>query len=397
MKRIYAISFISTIAVIIIAALFQFLVLDKRTQKHIKVGFVYVGDTSTVYTGNFVKAQNAIEKQYGDRVKTYAKYNVTEGNEGEILQELIDTGCELIFTTSYGFSEKTKEYAKRYRNVQFCQATGSNANEKPKLSNYHTFMGAVYQGRYVSGVAAGMKIKEMIKDKTITKEQAKIGYVGAYPYAEVISGYTAFLLGVRSVVPQAVMTVRYTNTWGSYALEKKCAMELIDEGCVIISQHSDTTGPAVACEAARGTKTTYHVAYNQSMEDVAPTTYLTGCRINWEPYILEAVSAVLSDKKIEDVVNANINGNDAGAGFERNWVSMLELNEIAVAKGTQERMEDAIKQLKTGKLAVFQGDYIGINPYDAKDTIDLNKGYQENKDSSAPTFHYVLKDVIQIE
>ena len=140
MKRIYAISFISTIAVIIVAALFQFLVLDKRTQKHIKVGFVYVGDTSTVYTGNFVKAQNAIEKQYGDRVKTYAKYNVTEGNEGEILQELIDTGCELIFTTSYGFSEKTKEYAKRYRNVQFCQATGSNANEKPKLSNYHTFM-----------------------------------------------------------------------------------------------------------------------------------------------------------------------------------------------------------------------------------------------------------------
>ena len=375
MKRIYAISFISTIAVIIVAALFQFLVLDKRTQKHIKVGFVYVGDTSTVYTGNFVKAQNAIEKQYGDRVKTYAKYNVTEGNEGEM----------------------TKEYAKRYRNVQFCQATGSNANEKPKLSNYHTFMGAVYQGRYVSGVAAGMKIKEMINDKTITKEQAKIGYVGAYPYAEVISGYTAFLLGVRSVVPQAVMTVRYTNTWGSYALEKKCAMELIDEGCVIISQHSDTTGPAVACEAARGTKTTYHVAYNQSMEDVAPTTYLTGCRINWEPYILEVVSAVLSDKKIEDVVNANINGNDAGAGFERNWVAMLELNEIAVAKGTQERMEDAIKQLKTGKLAVFQGDYIGINPYDAKDTIDLNKGYQENKDSSAPTFHYVLKDVIQIE
>lgn len=173
--------------------------------------------------------------------------------------------------------------------------------------------------------------------------------------------------------------------------------KLIDEGCVIISQHSDTTGPAVACEAARGTKTTYHVAYNQSMEDVAPTTYLTGCRINWEPYILEAVSAVLSDKKIEDVVNANINGNDAGAGFERNWVAMLELNEIAVAKGTQERMEDAIKQLKTGKLAVFQGDYIGINPYDAKDTIDLNKGYQENKDSSAPTFHYVLKDVIQIK
>ena len=145
-------------------------------------------------------------------------------------------------TAAYG--EKTKEYAEAYPEIQFCQATCSNANEEPVLKNYHTFMGNIYQGRYISGVVAGMKLQELIEDGEITPGQAKAGYIGAYSCAEVISGYTAFFLGIRSVVPGATMTVRYTNTWGNHLLEKECAKKLIDEGCVIISQHSDTAGPA---------------------------------------------------------------------------------------------------------------------------------------------------------
>ena len=397
MKRIYIITVSSALFVILAVFGLHLLLQDDSEQRTITAGFVYVGDTSTAYTGNFVKAQKAVEKKYGSRVRTIARFNVTEGSEDGILKDLVEEGCDIIFTTSFGFGEKAKQWAKKYPKIQFCQSTCSNANEKPKLDNYHTYMGAIYQGRYISGVAAGMKLKQLIDEGTITADQAQVGYVGAYPYAEVISGYTAFLLGVRSVVPQAEMTVKYTNTWGSYALEKKYATQLINEGCVIISQHSDTTGPAVACEEVKGKQVVYHVGYNQSMADVAPTTYLTGCRINWEPYISAAVEAVLSEKDIEDFLDANINGNDAGAGFDQGWVQMLEINELIAAPGTKEKVEKLIGSFKKKEINVFQGDYTGVDPDNKEDVISLKEGYQENEKSSAPTFHYVLRDVIHVE
>ena len=245
-----------------------------------------------------------------------------------------------------------KKLAEKYPDIEFCMATCSNANEEPRLENYHTFMGAIYQGRYTAGVAAGMKLQELIDNGTITKEQAKIGYVAAYPYAEVISGYTAFLLGVRSIVPDVVMSVRYTNNWNDYLTEKKYAKEFIDEGCVIISQHSDTTGPATACEATDSDTPVYIVSYNESMANVAPTTYLTGCKINWEPYVTGVVESVLKDKKIEENVKGNVVGNDMGAGFEEGWVEMLELNELVAAKGTKAKMQEVINGFK--RLIWFQ-------------------------------------------
>lgn len=246
--RNYGMTLLGAVTLILVLSVASCLVHGKQEDISIKVGFVYVGDTSTGYTNNFYKAQQAVEKEYGERVTTIAKFNVPEDQAEGALQALVEEGCKLIFATSYGYGESTKAYAKEHPEVQFCQATCDNANEEPYLSNYHTFMGRIYEGRYVSGVAAGMKLRELIDDGKITKDQARVGYVAAYPYAEVISGYTSFLLGVRSVAPEAVMTVKYTNTWGDYHLEKECAKELISEGCVIISQHSDTTGPASACE-----------------------------------------------------------------------------------------------------------------------------------------------------
>ncbi len=284
-----------------------------------------------------------------------------------------------------------------YPDIQFCEATCDNANTDPVLPNYHTFMGEIYQGRYISGVVAGMKLREMIDTGVIKSSEAMVGYVGAYPYAEVISGYTAFLLGVRSVAPEAVMKVLYTDTWSSYGLEKKCAERLIDEGCVIISQHSDTIGPAVACEEAAVQKTVYHVGYNQSMTDVAPTTSLISCRINWIPYFTGAVSAVLSEQPIEEMIDGNRHGMDVGAGFEKDWVQMLELNSYIAAEGTKEEIERLTNEFSSGGVDVFVGDYTGKNPFDETDTIDLKGGYTENENSSAPAFHYVLDDVITVE
>ncbi|MBR1599310.1 MAG: BMP family ABC transporter substrate-binding protein [Lachnospiraceae bacterium] len=398
MKRVRLLTVVTALAVIgIFAVVSLFGVEDDEKSRTIKVGFVYDGDESAPYTYNFIKAQKAIDDHdFGGMVTAIAKSNIPEEKVEEAIKELIDEGCDLIFTTSYGYQVSAKDIAKEYPDIQFCQATGDNALDDP-LPNYHTFMGEIYQGRYITGIVAGMKLREMIDNGVITSSQAKLGYVGAFPYAEVISGYTAFILGVRSIVPEAVMEVRYTDTWTSYTLEKKCAQELIDDGCVIISQHSDTIGPAAACEAAADQgKTVYHVGYNQSMIDVAPTTTLVSSRIDWSQYIFEAVGAVLLEDKIEDHVSGNIHGNDVGAGFEQDWVQVLEINNLIAADGTEDAVNKAIEKFKKNQLKVFVGDYVGVDPKNPNDTIDLNNGYDENKELSAPSFHYILKDVIEV-
>ena len=362
----------------------------------LQVGFIYDGDESVPYTANFMRAQHAVEAQFGSRAAIHVRSNVPSSRIEESLQELADDVCRIIFTTSFGFGEGTKRFAALHPHIQFCQATCDNA-ANPPLANYHTFMGEIYQGRYVAGIAAGMKLRELVQKGAISADAAVIGYVGAFPYAEVISGYTAFLLGARSVLPTATMRVRYTNTWGSYSIEKAFAQTLIDEGCVIIAQHSDTIGPAVACEEQFAKKTVFHVGYNQSMIDVAPMTSLVSTRINWVPYVTGAVQAVLDGRAIEKTVRGNVHGNDIGAGFERDWVQLLELNTTIAAAGTAERLGTAVQAFKKSRVPVFVGDYRGVNPADSTDTCDLRTEYKENADASAPSFHYLLQDVITIE
>lgn len=397
MKRIYIITFITAILSVVAIVGINTALFSKDMDKTIKVGFMYVGDASTAYTNNFMKAQKAVEEAYGNQVIAVAKYNVSEGLEDKYFQELIDEKCDIIFATSFGYADAAKRFAQMYPDVEIVMATGTNANDEPKLNNYHTFMGEIYQGRYTAGVAAGMKIKELIDSGIIDESQAKVGYVGAYPYAEVISGYTAFILGVRSVVPQAHMIVKYTNSWSNYALEKRYAKELIDEGCVIISQHSDTAGPAVACEQTDASTPVYLVSYNQSMADIAPTTYLTGSKINWSYYMIGAVGAVLGGRNIENTVDGRAYGNDMMAGFEKNWIEMLDINEVVAAPGTKQRVESVCDEFRKGQVHVFFGDYTGVSVNDKNDTCNLNDEYIENYRSSAPTFNYILNKIITIE
>lgn len=392
-----AISLVVAVVLVLAAALVhQAQVAADDSGRTIKVGIIYKGDESAPYTHSFIRAQRTLEEQYGDQLEVSIKNNVVERRADEALRALAEEGCEIVFTTSYGFGEAAKQVAKEYPEVEFCAATCDNANEEPVVDNYHTFMGEIYEGRYVSGVVAGMKLRELIDTGAIGEEEAQLGYVAAYPVAEVISGYTAFFLGVRSVVPTATMVVRYTNTWSSYQLERACALQLLDEGCVIIAQHSDTVGPAVACESYAGEHPAFSVGYNQSMLDVAPTTTLVSTRIDWTPYMLGAVEAVIEHERIESHVDAHIHGNDAGAGFEHDWVQMVELNEHVAAEGTVEAMEEVITKLKRGRFTVFKGDYLGVDPNDPSDTYDLTEGYKENENSSAPQFHYILQDVIEV-
>lgn len=397
MKRISLVTLATCLACILAALLGHTYFHPPEPKAHVKVGFLYDGDESTPYTYNFMRAQKALESRYGQRIEIDARCNTSPDAARSTLQALAESGCDIIFTTSSGYEQAAKEAAAQYPGIQFCEATGALANQDPVLDNYHTFMGRIYEGRYLSGIVAGMKLREMVEQGVITPEQVKVGYVAAYPLAEVISGYTAFLLGVRSVEPDAVMTVRYTDTWSSYTLEKECAKTLIQEGCVLIAQHSDTSGPAVACESAEMPYPVYHVGYNQSMLDVAPTTTLICTRINWTPYIESAVESVFNRQDIEKTVQAKTFGNDACAGFDRDWVQMVELNSLIAVEGTQQAMEDTIAALSAGSISVFQGDYTGVDPDNPEDRIDLSQGYTENESSSAPTFHYILEDVITVE
>ncbi len=395
MKRVYIATALTCLT--ILAALIGVLRILNLTggREHVTVGFIYDNDESTPYTYNFSLAKDAVEKKYGDRVSILTNSNVLDDEMEEPLRDLAEQGCDIIFFN--GYSELVRELAPEYPDIQFCQTSYMDMSHEKVPANYHTFKGEAYQGRYVSGIAAGVKIRQMILDGIISEDEAVIGFVAAFPTPEVISGYTAFLLGVRSVVSQAVMRVSYTHTWSSYAQEKAAAKRLIEDGCVVISQHTDTIGPAIACEEASENREVYFVGYNQSMSEVAPGTSLVTSRICWEPYILSAVDAVFMDKEIEKVVTGRIHGRDVSAGFEKDWVEMIDLNQQVCTTGTQEAMDKAIDRFRRGNGDfVFHGNYTGVNPDDPEDTIDLRNGYLENANTSYPMFHYVLKDVITI-
>ena len=396
MKRVYIVTAL-TCSVILIALIGIFRMLNLSGGRNsLKIGFIYDNDESTPYTYNFSLAKDALEKKYGDRVQIMTCSNVLDDEMEEPLRDLAEKGCDIIFFN--GYSELVRELAPEYPEIQFCQTSYMDMSNQTVPKNYHTFKGEAYQGRYVSGIAAGTKIRQMILDGTITEDEAVVGFVAAFPTSEVISGYTAFLLGVRSVVSQAVMRVCYTETWSSYALEKSAAQKLIEDGCVIISQHTDTIGPAIACEEASGEKDVYFVGYNQSMSEVAPGSSLVTSRVCWEPYVLSAVDALMMDKEIEETVSGRIHGTDVSAGFEKGWVEMIDLNLQVAPQGTQQAMDKAIDRFKRGNTSfVFKGDYTGVDPDDPSDTCDLKKGYIENENTSYPLFHYVLSDVITIE
>ncbi len=395
MKNKYVLTLIICVIVLAAAAVLSGFWNYTQSNSTVRVGFVYSEDESTPYTANFVKAQHALEDEYGEKVEISVKNNVLSRDSEQPMRDLIREGARIIFINMD--TDIPVMLAREFPDVQFCQASMPDISIEGTPENYHTFNGEIYQARYVSGIVAGMKLRQLLDSGVLLPEEALVGYVGANSTTEVISGYTAFLLGVRSVVPEATMRVRYTGSWSNFAAEKAQARELINEGCVIIAQHVNTTGAAVACEeAAAAGRTVYHIGYHQSMSDVAPSCALVSIRTNWAPYVIQAVKAVMENQKIENVVEARAHGRDMSAGFENGWVELLELNKFIAAEGTQEKINNAIENMKSGKIRVFSGNYTGVNPMDPADTIDLKAGYTEHQYSSNPSFGYILQDCITI-
>ena len=378
-KQIILTAVVCAVVLIAAAVLTGFLGGPKST-KILKVGFVYSEDESTPYTANFVKAQRALQEEYGSRIEILAKSNVLSRECETPIRDLIRDGVKILFINMD--TDIPVTLAREFPQVQFCQASMPTISIEGTPENYHTFNGEIYQARYVSGIAAGMKLRQLLDSGALLPQDALVGYVGAN----------------STVAPEATMRVRYTGSWSNFAAEKEQTRELIKEGCVVIAQHVNTTAPAVVCEeAAASGLTVYHVGYHQSMMDIAPSSSLTSVRTNWAPYAIQAVDAVLNDQVIENVVEAHAHGRDLSAGFENGWVELLELNKFIMAEGTQEKVNNAIENLKKGRIKVFSGNYTGVNPINPADTIDLNTGYTECQYSSNPSFGYVLRDCITVE
>ncbi len=316
-----------------------------------KVGFIFLHDENSTYDKNFIDAANAAAKAIGlSEEQVIMKINIPEGPECyDAACELVDAGCDLIFADSFGHESYMIQAAKENPEVQFCHATGTQAHVV-KLANYHNAFASIYEGRYLAGIAAGMKLNEMIAEGKITAEEAVIGYVGAWPYAEVKSGYTSFFLGARSVCPTATMKVEYTNSWFDIALEKTAAENLINSGCVLISQHADSEGAPKACEDAG----IPNVAYNISTISIAPTTALISSKINWEPYMKLIIEKTMAGKGNEIPY-------DWCGGIEEGSVELTELNSACAAEGTQAAIDAAIAGFKAGTLKVFDTSMFTVN------------------------------------
>lgn len=363
----------------------------------LKFGFIYLHDENSTYDNNFLTAAKEACEKMG--VEMINKTNIDESDAcKEAALDLVDQGCDIIFADSFGHEDFMIEAAKANPDVQFLHATGTKAHTE-KLDNFHNAFASIYEGRYLAGVAAGMKINEMIEAGKFTKDEAKMGYVGAHPYAEVKSGYTSFYLGAKSVCPTVTMEVKFTGSWYDETLEKEAANKLISDGCILISQHADSMGAPTACEAAG----VPNVSYNGSTVKACPNTFIVSSKINWAPYFEYAIKCVQEGKAIDT---------DWTGTIATGSVELTEVNEKAAAKGTKEAVDAAKADLESGKVNVFdtanftvKGEaltsYMADVDSDAEfkgDTEVVKDGvFEESKYRSAPYFDVDIDGISVIE
>jgi len=362
-----------------------------------KAGFIFLHDENSTYDLNFLNATKEACEALG--VEYITKVNIPESEACyDAAMELVDEGCTYIFADSFGHEPYMLQAAKEAPEVQFCHATGTQAHTAG-VANYHNAFANIFEGRFLGGVAAGMKLNEMIEAGEITAEEAKVGYVGAYPYAEVKSGYTSFFLGVRYVCPSATMDVTFTNSWYDPTLEQEGAIKLINNGAKLISLHADSMGAPTECQ----NNGIPFVFYNGSAKEACPDTYIIASYINWAPYMTYSMQAAMNGEEIAA---------DWVGTLENGGVALKELNEAVAAEGTAEKLEEVKAMLLDGSLKVFDtatftvggetltsyladvddmGDFVG-------ETEVIADGYfHESEYRSAPVFDLDIDGITNLD
>ena len=371
------------------------------TAAKVKVGFITLHDENSTYDKNFIDAAKEACANLGlvENEDYFIKTNVGETEQcAEVAADLVDAGCNIIFADSFGHEPYMIEVAKANPEVQFCHSTGTRAHTEG-LANYHNAFASIYEGRYLAGIAAGLKLNAMIEAGDIKADEAKMGYVGAFTYAEVVSGYTSFYLGAKSVCPSVTMDVTFTGSWYDETLEKEGAQKLIDGGCKLISQHADSLGAPTACENAG----VPNVSYNGSTQAACPNTYIISSRINWAPYYEYAIKAVMDGTTI-DV--------DWTGTLATNSVVLTDLNTTVAAEGTAEAIAAATEKLEKGEIHVFdcstftvkgetltsyQAD-VNADSDNTPDTEVVHDGYfAESEKRSAPYFDLEIDGINRLD
>ena len=367
-----------------------------------KIGMICLHDENSTYDNNFIQALRQVQKDLGlsdDQVVIVTNIGEDSSCYDAAVDLAKDKGCKVIFADSFGHESFMKQAAQEYPEVQFCHATGTSG-KIANIENFHNAFASIYEGRYLAGIAAGLKLNEMIAAGKITAEQAVIGYVGAFTYAEVISGMTSFYLGARSVCPSATMKVRYTGSWYDQAKEQEAATALIEKDkCVLISQHADSLGAPTACELAG----VPNVSYNGSTYSAGETTFIISSAINWAPYFQYIIETVVKGEAIAP---------DWCGTIATNSVVLSGVNQDVAAEGTIEKINEAIKALEAGTLHVFDtanftvdgktlteyladvdGDYTG-------ETNVIHDGYFDESNAvdfrSAPYFDIIIDGVTNL-
>lgn len=367
-----------------------------------KIGMICLHDENSTYDNNFIQALRQVQKDLGlsdDQVVIVTNIGEDSSCYDAAVDLAKNKGCNVIFADSFGHESFMKQAAQEYPEVQFCHATGTSG-KIANIENFHNAFASIYEGRYVAGVAAGLKLNEMIAAGEITAEQAVIGYVGAFTYAEVISGMTSFYLGARSVCPSATMKVRYTGSWYDQAKEQEAAASLIEKDkCVLISQHADSLGAPTACELAG----VPNVSYNGSTYSAGETTFIISSAINWAPYFQYIIETFVKGEQI---------ASDWCGTIATNSVVLSGVNQDVAAEGTIEKLNEVIKALEDGTLHVFDtanftvegktlteyladvdGDYTG-------ETNVIHDGYFDESNAvdfrSAPYFDIIIDGVTNL-
>ncbi len=372
---------------------------DYEIPEDFKIGFICLHDENSTYDLNFLNAVDAIQEAAGlsdDQV--IVKVNVPEGDECyNAAKDLATQGCDIIFANSFGHESFMLKAAKEFPDVEFCHATGTMAHTE-NVANFHNAFASIYEGRYLAGVAAGLKLNEMIEAGKITADQAKMGYVGAFTYAEVISGYTSFYLGAKSVCPSVTMDVQFTGSWYDPTEEKNAAEALIAKNCVLISQHADSMGAPGACESAG----IPNVSYNGSTYDACPETFIVSSKIDWTPYYNYIIRCVVKGEEIAA---------DWCGGIKEGSVVLTGINQDVAAEGTVAKIKEVVKGLTDGSIKVFDTKtftvegkelttYLADVDTDAnyeKDTEAIKDGvFAESSDRSAPYFDLEIDGITRL-
>lgn len=385
------------LAIVLVMSLCAVCASAEADTSSVKVGFIFLHDENSTYDRNFLDA--AVEACEKLGVEYVTKKNIPESQEAyEAAAELADDGCDIVFADSFGHESYMIEAAKEFPDVEFCHATGTMAHTEG-LANYHNAFASIYEGRYLAGVAAGMKLNEMIENGEFTAEEAKMGYVGAYTYAEVVSGYTSFYLGAKSVCPSVTMEVTFTGSWYDQSAEQEAAEKLINNGCKLVSQHADSMGAPTACENAG----VPNVSYNGSTIDACPNTFIVSSRINWEPYFEYIINCVASGEEIAA---------DWTGDITTGSVVLTDVNEAAAAAGTAEKIEEVKAALIDGSVKVFDTatftvDGAAVESYLAD--VDTDAAYEgdteviidgefcESKFRSAPYFDLKIDGITLLD